>query len=120
MADIPAVSNLSSFTKDKDFDTFFTLVTLNADDCEPSCRDPAKFVEHINAKFNGQSDKGDARLLMVAATMGQADMILVWQAKTTPAKKEFMGNVLSGYHCQTNTMTALWSQVRAISQSQAT
>jgi hypothetical protein len=41
--------------------------------------------------------------------MGQADMIVVWQAKTTLAKKEFVENVLSGYHCQTNTMMAMWS-----------
>ena len=109
MADLPVVSNLSSFTKDQDFDTFFTLVTLNSDDCSPSCRDPAKFVAHINNNFKGKPNQGDVLLHMVAATMGQADMILVWQAKTTPAKKQFMQNVLSGYHCQTNTLMAMWS-----------
>jgi len=108
-APLPTVSNLSAFTKEKDFHTYTSLVTLAPDNCQPSCRDPARFINHINANFKGTSNRGDVRLHMVTVTLGIADVVLVWQARTTEAAKEFMGNVLGGYHCQSNTMMAMWS-----------
>jgi hypothetical protein len=107
---LPQVSNLSAFTKDQDFNTYHTMVTLAPDDCGPtSCRNPAKFINHINANFKGSSNTGDVRLHMVSVTLGSADVIIVWQARTTEAAKDFMEKVLSGYHCQTNTQIAMWS-----------
>ncbi len=107
--ELPTVSNLSAFTKEKDFDTYFTLVTLAPDNCVPSCKDPAKFLSYVNGKFKGTANNGDIRLHMVSVTFGSADLVLVWQAKTAAAAKEFLVDILAGYHCHCNTIHAMWS-----------
>jgi hypothetical protein len=107
--ELPKVENLSAFTKEMGFHTYISLISLAPDNCQPPCRDTSKFLNHIKAKFKGNSNQGDLRLHMVSVTLGQADAVLVWQARTAEAAKEFMETVLGGYHCQSNTMMAMWS-----------
>jgi hypothetical protein len=84
----------------KDWNTYFTSVSFYGN------REPRTFYELVNKGFKKLErfvKAGKLRLHIVAVTFGDADAIIIWQAKDVEAEKAFMTAVLAepGYISKT-------------------
>lgn len=84
----------------KDWNTYFTSVSFYGN------REPRTFFEHVNKGFKKLEryvKAGKLRLYIVGVTFGEADAMIVWQAKDIEAEKAFMTALLAepGYISKT-------------------
>jgi len=90
----------------KDHTTYFTLVTYTGD------RKTDRIIDVLNNAYNDLKNlvtNDELRLVVVGATLGSADAVMVWQAKNEKAAKPFLEKVLAQPGLSTNTVVCMMS-----------